>query len=483
MGSQSRRQRTIDRKRTDQLGQSSRPIAQANEDRLRLRRQRYAEEQAESTTTSNSEHVASGSQRGIRRKVLEMVDKLKSLSDESIEYESKNLTHFLKHSSISKSLKVGEIMSWKEQRAAKLLLANLATSLKTIKGTHTQDDVIAKKCVLRMCSSKHIIDNRLDRQSSRCLKIAPRNIRIHANGRATILDENNTQIGKWAGVKPGRAQRSDILSVELREVVLNWWTEETRVSPIAKRVLKRQNHAIHTLDMTQTEFYELFMLSHDVMKVGGVWIPTRISQSMFCKLKPRWVKKEKDRNICCCRYHVELVNCKNMLNTLRKDHHGHGTRPRSCACLDVNCLPCRGGGSSETDRAQGVTEATVEAEAMNCAAINNLVQRLRDLMSLFVCPVIHVPVEGSETKYWFRKAYINLNCAQYGTRKFESALCGVYEVADPVNLDTIKWERYEYVGQGLKDEHGREKRRLELVFVETPVSTFIQFMKDKLAHL
>ncbi|KAL3675286.1 hypothetical protein R1sor_025234 [Riccia sorocarpa] len=129
MGRQSRRQCTVDRKRNDQLGQSSRRIAQANEDRLRLQRQRYAEQQAERIAASSSEHVASGSQRGITRKVMEIVDKLKSLSGESVEYESKILTRFLKHSSISKALKVGSIMSLKEQRAAKLLLANLATSL------------------------------------------------------------------------------------------------------------------------------------------------------------------------------------------------------------------------------------------------------------------------------------------------------------------------------------------------------------------
>ncbi|KAL3692043.1 hypothetical protein R1sor_005694 [Riccia sorocarpa] len=105
MGSQSKRQRTVDRKRTDQLGQSSRRIAQANEDRLRLRRQRYAEQQAERRAGSSSEPVASGSQRGIRRKVMEIVDKLKSLSSESVEYESKILTRFLQHSSISKALK------------------------------------------------------------------------------------------------------------------------------------------------------------------------------------------------------------------------------------------------------------------------------------------------------------------------------------------------------------------------------------------
>ncbi|KAL3677905.1 hypothetical protein R1sor_020861 [Riccia sorocarpa] len=146
MVSQSRRQRTVDRMRTDQLGQSSRPIAQANEDRLRLRRQRYAEEQAERRAASSSQHVASGSQRGIRRKIIEMVDKLKSLSGESVEYESKILTRFFKHSSISKAFKVGSIMSLKEQHATKLLLANLATGLQTMKRTHTQDDMIHDDC-------------------------------------------------------------------------------------------------------------------------------------------------------------------------------------------------------------------------------------------------------------------------------------------------------------------------------------------------
>ncbi|KAL3698555.1 hypothetical protein R1sor_012631 [Riccia sorocarpa] len=105
MGSQSKRQRTVHRKRTDQLGQSSRPIVQANEDRLRLRRQRYAEQKAERRATSSSQDVSCGSQLGIRRKVLEMVDKLKFLLGESVEYESEILTRFLKHSSISKALK------------------------------------------------------------------------------------------------------------------------------------------------------------------------------------------------------------------------------------------------------------------------------------------------------------------------------------------------------------------------------------------
>ncbi|KAL3700972.1 hypothetical protein R1sor_018994 [Riccia sorocarpa] len=207
MGSQSRRHHTVDHNRTDHSGQSSQPVAQANEYRLRLRMQRYAEEQVEKRAAFSSKHVASGNHQGIMRKVIEMVDKLKSLSGESIEYESKFLTHFLKHSSISKAFKVGPIMSLKEQHAVKLLLANLANGLQIVKGTHTQDDVIAKKCALRMCSSKHIIDKRLGRESSQVLKIAPRNMQTH-------------------------------------------------VSLIAKRVLKHQNHVIHTLDTTQVIIFK-----------------------------------------------------------------------------------------------------------------------------------------------------------------------------------------------------------------------------------
>ncbi|KAL3677337.1 hypothetical protein R1sor_027285 [Riccia sorocarpa] len=143
----------VHRKRIDQLGLSSLPIAQANEDRLRLRRQRYAEEQAERRAASSSQHVASGSQRGIRQKVIEMVDKLKSLSCESVEYESEILTRFLNHSSIRKALKVGSIMSLKEQHIAKLLLANLSNGLQTVKGTHTRDDMIAKRCVVKWTGS------------------------------------------------------------------------------------------------------------------------------------------------------------------------------------------------------------------------------------------------------------------------------------------------------------------------------------------
>ncbi|KAL2653558.1 hypothetical protein R1flu_021686 [Riccia fluitans] len=101
-----------------------------------------------------------------------------------------------------------------------------------------------------MCSSKGIVENRLGRTSGRVLSISSCNFRIHANGREEVLDGEELQIGKWAGLKPGRVQRSDVLSAKLRELVIGWWIGMTHISPCAKRVLKCGNHAIHTLDVT-----------------------------------------------------------------------------------------------------------------------------------------------------------------------------------------------------------------------------------------
>ncbi|KAL3681704.1 hypothetical protein R1sor_024660 [Riccia sorocarpa] len=150
----------------------------------------------------------------------------------------------------------------------------------------------------------------------------PRNIRTYAFGRDEVLDEDGAQIAKWAGAKPDRKQRADTLSAELRELILNWWSERTRVSPVAKKVLKRENHAIQTLDVSQTQFYKEFLEKNRTVMVNGIPMPVKVGQTKFCSLKPRWVKKEVDRYICCCKYHVELMYLLQALNEIRFSHGG-----------------------------------------------------------------------------------------------------------------------------------------------------------------
>ncbi|KAL2649861.1 hypothetical protein R1flu_017989 [Riccia fluitans] len=93
MGSKSRRGRIADRNRDDQLGESSRARQQIHEERLRLRRQRYSEKQAAKRNVGcNNQPRGSGCQRGIRRRVQQMVDKLKAVSKEDVEKAVEGIT-------------------------------------------------------------------------------------------------------------------------------------------------------------------------------------------------------------------------------------------------------------------------------------------------------------------------------------------------------------------------------------------------------
>jgi hypothetical protein len=60
----------------------------------------------------------------------------------------------------------------------------------------------------------------------------------------------------------------------------------------------------------------------------------------FERLKPWWVRKLKERNTCCCIYHVEMDMMKVELNNLRdkvKSMHA------GCACECIVCLANVGG--------------------------------------------------------------------------------------------------------------------------------------------
>ena len=62
----------------------------------------------------------------------------------------------------------------------------------------------------------------------------------------------------------------------------------------------------------------------------------QIQERYFIKLKPYYVKALKDRNVCCCRYHVELNMLHKDLNNLRllkTGMHSH----TNCQC---NCGVC-----------------------------------------------------------------------------------------------------------------------------------------------
>ncbi|KAL2651016.1 hypothetical protein R1flu_019144 [Riccia fluitans] len=208
---------------------------------------------------------------------------------------------------------------------------------------------------------------------------------------------------------------------------------------------------------------------------------------MFCKLKPCWVKKEKDRLVCCCKYHMELNSMIAILNDRRMQHgdddmwYGSGC---GCECTSATCFPCNGKISDRRNVArsgetlEGSQSLESRREDLGCNVGFNTMS-IRDILREFLCPPIYIPMEGDEAKFWFKTAYVNMECSSCGMGKLEASFCLFYESVNTSFHRSMKWKLYEYMGQGVKDDRGQEKKRLELVHVETSILDFIQYFTDK----
>jgi hypothetical protein len=63
----------------------------------------------------------------------------------------------------------------------------------------------------------------------------------------------------------------------------------------------------------QTSFYLQFLVAH---------FEAEIRQSKFEVLKPYFVEQCKDKNVCCCKYHVELDLLQQGFNSLKDGMKG-----------------------------------------------------------------------------------------------------------------------------------------------------------------
>lgn len=105
-----------------------------------------------------------------------------------------------------------------------------------------------------------------------------------------------------------RKTRSDSIDEKTKKVVYDFWLSPGISHPTGnKSDIKRErlgpkvytSHMVHVLEKTQTEAYVEFISKFPEIKIG---------QRSFEKLKPYFVRSAlpKDRNTCCCRYHVEI---------------------------------------------------------------------------------------------------------------------------------------------------------------------------------
>lgn len=178
---------------------------------------------------------------------------------------------------------------------------------------------------------------------------------------------------------------------------------------------------------------------------------TPVGFSLFQKFKPFYIRVLKDRNVCCCKYHVEMDLLKRALNQFRLHKHLPGT----CQC---NCKAC--GASSM------------------CEASKSSIRSVREWCEETLCP-------REEGNAWHKKACIIGECCQCGVETLP--ICD-FEMS-PENGLIIPYIRIETVKKtltGKKDADGeatsRTVNRVQQVDYEKSVSVFMDVVRTTMAQ-
>ncbi|MCO5592223.1 hypothetical protein L7F22_046221 [Adiantum nelumboides] len=161
------------------------------------------------------------------------------------------------------------------------------------------------------------------------------------------------------------ARRTHITQT-VKDIVFQFWTDETRVSPNKKDVCCKRlarcsyvKHPIHLLEEPQVEFYLRFKTKY---------ADIQILQRCFESMKPFFVRKLRDRYTCCCIVHIQMIFLKEAVNHMRTQSFDlHGS---CCMCSYPICLH--------------------HDEAVNhgCLAYKNASMITTSLLESILCPIL-----------------------------------------------------------------------------------------------
>ena len=181
------------------------------------------------------------------------------------------------------------------------------------------------------------------------------------------------------------------------------------------------------VDVLQTKFFIRFKEANPEIIVG---------ERSFCSLKPFFIKAMKERNTCCCIYHVELNELRIALNKY------HVTRPKDHLCQH--------GMVSESCEASGI-----EFEG------------LTPLWESVVCP-------KSKFDEWHDVKCLYGDCGRCGIQKLP--LCKDEEKR--TDGRPVEWRRFAY--EETLSKKGKVLKKLNLVYKKTTTDVFFDYLKPKL---
>jgi hypothetical protein len=176
----------------------------------------------------------------------------------------------------------------------------------------------------------------------------------------------------------------------------------------------------------------------------------QIQERYFVNQKPFYVRALKVRNVCCCRYHVELDMLREGLNTLRSVKGGVHSHAQ-CRC---NCEICRG-----EDDDDGFE---------NCKAHRTTFTGTMALWRAIVC-------DKMDDDLWHQYDCLMGLCGECGVSKLKFCQSELQAPEDFI----LNWKCFEktIVGQG---EDGQPKKRIREVFKKTSVPEFLDYFLPNL---
>ena len=190
--------------------------------------------------------------------------------------------------------------------------------------------------------------------------------------------------------------------------------------------------------LMQTALYLRFQARHPDLE---------IRERSFVKLRPFYVKPLKDRNVCCCRYHVELDMIREGMNFMRDARKGvHG----ACNC---DC---------------GLCASPLIDGPVCCAAHEAVFKGITKLWLQVVCPKL-------ETEVWHNYDCLMGNCIA----------CGVHILplcpgeVDGGDTTIVKWRCFRSEVIGTTDS-GQPLKKIKEVYMETSAREFLEFLRPKL---
>lgn len=251
----------IERKREENASRLKRQRTAERVRRHRAKLKEIAEEARVGHEVQQQQFVLSKCQYIVRKVVQSVQPHLSSCPGP--EGRQAVLERFLRHPSISPHLP-SYYLPPKEAAAQKLLIEGLKSDLDEVKGVQSRDKLAWKGTILSAVVSKGNEDSSImsgqGRALAKVLNTNRRNIYSAMKRRRECVGGGSL---KWAPLQ--RIKKASRIEEETTAAVIQWWNQETRVSPVHKEVVRKrvgpkmyEKHAMHYLLESQVS-----SLSHE----------------------------------------------------------------------------------------------------------------------------------------------------------------------------------------------------------------------------